>query len=259
MAKIVKISGNGVLIQNDVEEGAMLELPQIYAIKITRDVPQNLFTQLCAGLTRERQKKIGKFRNSKDKQRSLLGELLLRQLIDQYSKSKKEEVVFKSNEYGKPFLVGMPDFHFNISHAGEWIVCAIDCMPVGVDVEQIQEIDMDIEEIAQKTFSEMEYQALLDIPIPKRKASFFELWTLKESYIKAVGKGLSIDLDPFSLQIQQDGRIIFRTKDRAAKWCFKQYEIDKGYKLALCRGRNEFPEKVHIWDSEIFLNKLAET
>lgn len=237
----------------------MIEQTEIYAIKIIKDIPKELFDQICSGLTKERQKKIRQFRQYQDGQRSLLAELLVRKLIYQHTGLQHEGVILRSNQYGKPFLVGMPEFHFNISHAGEWVVCAVDSSPVGIDVEKIQSLGMELEEIAEKTFSDMEYQALLKTPLAERDTAFFELWTLKESYSKAVGKGLSLDLDSFAFQIKEDRQIVFQSKEQTGKWYFKQYEIDSGYKLALCSGRQEFIGEVHIWDSDIFLQRLHES
>lgn len=240
-------------------EGVMIKQTEVYAIKITRDIPKELFNQICRRLTKERQKQIRQFRQYQDGQRSLLAEVLVRRLIHQYTGLQEEEIILRRNQYGKPFLVDMPAFHFNVSHAGEWVLCAIDCLPVGIDVEKIQFLDMDFEEIAQKTFSEVEYQAVLKAPLGERDKVFFELWTLKESYSKAVGKGLSLDLDSFSFQIKEDGQIVFKSKDQAGKWYFKQYEIDKGYKVALCSGRQELPPEIHIWDLDVFLDRLKES
>jgi 4'-phosphopantetheinyl transferase len=233
----------------------MIQQPQIYAVQSTADIPKDQFSRMCMGLTKERQSKIGRFMRYEDAQRSMLAEVLLRRLVYQYTGLHSEAVILKTNEYGKPFLVGKPDFHFNISHAGEWVVCAVDCQPVGVDIERIKSAGMGSEEIAKKFFSAGEYEAMLEMPEADRVTRFFELWTLKESYIKAVGKGLSIALDSFSLQIQQDGSINFHSRNQAQGWYFRQYEIARGYKMALCRVQNQFPEKVHIWEIDGLLGE----
>ena len=45
-------------------------------------------------------------------------------------------ISFSVQEYGKPYIPALPDMHFNISHSGRWIVCAVDSKPIGIDIEK---------------------------------------------------------------------------------------------------------------------------
>jgi 4'-phosphopantetheinyl transferase len=69
---------------------------------------------------------------------------------------KKAEIDIKKNEYGKPFLQHYSGFQFNVSHAGELLVCASDKLRVGIDVEKIKEIDCI--KLAKRFFSREEYE-----------------------------------------------------------------------------------------------------
>ncbi len=71
-------------------------------------------------------------------------------------------------------------------------------MPVGVDIEKIRPIDF---AIAERFFTASEYRLLMDTAEQERLQLFYTLWTLKESYIKFVGKGLSIPLDSFAIEL----------------------------------------------------------
>nr|WP_237391871.1 4'-phosphopantetheinyl transferase superfamily protein [Paenibacillus dendrobii] len=86
--------------------------------------------------------------------------------------------------------------HFNISHSGEWVVCALDSLPVGVDVEEIKEAPF---EISKRFFSREERTFLFNEAEEVRNESFYYIWTLKESYIKAIGQGLSYGLESFTV------------------------------------------------------------
>nr|WP_234447709.1 4'-phosphopantetheinyl transferase superfamily protein [Viridibacillus soli] len=91
-----------------------------------------------------------------------------------------EEIEFQNNFYGKPYLQGFYKLEFNISHSGEWVVCAIDKFSIGVDIEMIKPIEFDI---AKCFFTEEEYDDLLTVDSLKRLDYFYDLWTIKESYV----------------------------------------------------------------------------
>ena len=162
--------------------------------------------------------------------------LMLKQIIYNHSGRTITKRDIGRNRYGKPFLKGITDLHFNISHSGCWIVTVVDNMPIGVDVELILPVDY---KLIKNFLSDIEYRDLMDSSSPVDY--FYDLWTLKESYIKAVGKGLSIPLDSFMIR-KSDGT--FKIESSAPikeKWFFKQYDFDKNYKLSLCAMHDNFP------------------
>jgi 4'-phosphopantetheinyl transferase len=139
-----------------------------------------------------------------------LFESLLRE-VDEERKIKVSKFVYKEDAY-------TINIHFNISHAGEWVLCAISNTEIGIDIELIQPIDLDI---AKYYFSEVEYMDLQRKEGAEKVSYFFDLWTLKESYIKARGMGLSIPLKDFCIRITHEG-ITFSGKEMNENWFFKQ-------------------------------------
>lgn len=63
-----------------------------------------------------------------------------------------DQIVFQTEGNGKPVVRHIPSFHFNLSHSGDWVVCAIDDAPVGIDIEEIKPIDL---AIAKRFFQQM--------------------------------------------------------------------------------------------------------
>lgn len=98
----------------------------------------NQFSNLISNEKRERMKRL---LNLCDINRTLIGDLLIRSLICQKYKINNEEIKFIYNEYGKPFVQNFSDFHFNISHSGEWVVCATANSNVGIDIERVSDIE----------------------------------------------------------------------------------------------------------------------
>jgi 4'-phosphopantetheinyl transferase len=222
----------------------------IGAIRLLSPITDSDFQQAYAKTDLSRQRKIDAYLRREDKESALVGDMLIRQMLFRHFGYASLKAPFTLNQFGKPYLEGQSGMHFNLSHAGDWIVCAVDSSPIGIDVEQIQSIDM---AIAAHYFSAAEHAALLAIPLGNRIASFFDLWTLKESYIKAIGKGLSETLSHFTIDFSYNEIKLISTKEEDAKWQFRQYEIDPAYKLSICAGNDSFPNQVTevVWD-ELF-------
>lgn len=207
------------------------------------DVKQRL---LCILTPRERQKNE-RFLRWQDAQSNLLGRIAIRSMILERFGIEPEDISFATNDYGKPYVEGIKDFHFNISHSNEWVVIVGNNSQVGIDIEKICTVDL---EIAEQFFSMKEYEMLAKKSLDLRKIFFYDLWTLKESYIKADGRGLYIPLNSFSIvDINNSFHVVGAQKN----YHFKQYEFDRNYKLSVCALTDEFPEKVNVKGIQTFI------
>ena len=108
---------------------------EVYALHSVDRIDSNRYQQLLSLVSQEKRIRIERFIRWEDAQRTLLAELLVRYLICHKQGLCNQEIRLESAEYGKPFLANDRRFHFNLSHAGVWVVCAIDHQPVGIDVE----------------------------------------------------------------------------------------------------------------------------
>jgi 4'-phosphopantetheinyl transferase len=84
----------------------------------------------------QKQERIKKFAKSDDAKRVLLGDILIRSVVASELKVSSKIIEFNSNKYDKLFIKGNSRLYFNVSHSGDWIVCAIDDEPVGIDIEK---------------------------------------------------------------------------------------------------------------------------
>lgn len=218
----------------------------IYAVKSNYRIDSKDCNTLISYLSSDERDRINRYRRWEDAQRGLIGRVLIRSLINKRYGLKSKDINFLENEFGKPYFKNAKDFHFNISHSGQWVVCIIDCSPVGIDIEEISDIDL---YISTCFFSGKEHRDLLELEKKYRLDYFFDLWSLKESYIKAEGKGLSIQLDSFS--IKKKGNII-NIIGIEKKYHFKQYHVDPNYKLSVCAMNKNFPKDVNIMDINEF-------
>lgn len=157
---------------------------------------------------------------------------------------------FAAGSHGKPSLVDPPmDVRFNLSHAGERALLAVVLgREIGVDVEKERPIET--LQLAQRFFASGEYACLEALPEAERDPAFFRCWTRKESFIKAVGEGLSFPLDLFEVSLAREEApqllLACRASGQAmARWRVVSLPIDRGYAAALTAEAGGW--RVHRW------------
>ncbi|MEK4323543.1 4'-phosphopantetheinyl transferase superfamily protein [Bacillus sp. FSL K6-3221] len=194
-----------------------------------------------------------RFRFLIDARRTLLGEVLVRQTIHDMYELPMDEIVFETEGNGKPVVRQLPSFHFNLSHSGDWVVCAVDDAPVGIDIEEIKPIDL---AIAKRFFSADEYQDLLSQPAERQEAYFFHLWSMKEAFIKLTGKGLSYGLSSFTARLSEDGQAALTLPDHEAPCFVQTYSLDPAYQMAVCSRKSAAAESVESLTCSDVLSRL---
>jgi len=124
-------------------------------------------------------------------QRFLIGRILLRILAADCTGCAAQDIILTETKEGR-LIISHPEMapSINLSHSGDIIICAASSLPVGIDIEQNRHRP-NILNIAEYCFSEQETSFLRSLPSPLCAASFYELWTLKEAYIKNTGAGIS--------------------------------------------------------------------
>ncbi|MGU3372047.1 4'-phosphopantetheinyl transferase family protein [Bacillus mycoides] len=213
-------------------------------MKIPKNIGNHLFNQFSNLISNEKRERMKRLLNLCDINRTLIGDLLIRFLVCQKYKISNEEIRFIYNEYGKPFVENFSDFHFNISHSGEWVVCGTANSNVGIDIEKVSEIEA--LKLANEFFSDEEFYDISSMNSDEQINYFYDIWTLKESYIKTIGKGLYIPLNSFS--IKKESRTLISYKNIPKDFYFRQYSIEPNYKISACATREEFPQDIIIKD-----------
>lgn len=159
----------------------------------------------------------------------LFGELLLRKgLKKEYGIDYGEETsipVIKGG-HGKPQLKDQPHIFHNISHTQGLAACALGDVPVGIDVELIRPFS---EKIIRKVMSDKEQEKFWKLKGEERTDYFFKIWTLKESYVKAAGWGITIPLTDFSFDVETGGITCSVPGVQVDQYCLKEKYI-----LSLC-------------------------
>jgi 4'-phosphopantetheinyl transferase len=161
---------------------------------------------------------------------------LLRQILAKYLELAPEEFVFEYGPYGKPYIPGA-SIHFNMSHSADLAIYAVSLEPrVGVDVELVRPID-DHLALAACCFSKDEQRQLAEAAPATSLEAFYNCWTRKEAFVKAIGSGLTTRLDSFhvSLLPAHAPQVISIDGDRtkAAEWSLFDLHPAPGYVAAI--------------------------
>lgn len=219
----------------------------IYAVKIPSALSKKEFSNFLDHILSYKQDKIKNYIRQEDAIRSLFGQLLVQNVIQKECHILKDDLIFSCNEYGKPYICNLNDYYFNISHSGEYVVCVTHNHPIGVDIEYIKPVSL---EIAKQYFSKEEYNLIISQSKKSQISLFYDFWTLKESFIKAIGKGLYMPLNSFAFSITEKREFILKINPYAERFFFKQYDINPEYKLSVCAKSLLFPKKINFINYE---------
>lgn len=167
--------------------------------------------------------KARKFSRWQDQQAYLLGKLLIWKGLKHFHYPDDCLTKLQTNGYGKPYLDST--VFFNLSHSGQYVICAFYHDEIGIDIEQIKPVEIvDFSTI----FSDQEKNHLTSSPDPQK--DFYRFWTIKESVIKAEGKGVSIPLAQVnSAEVGAEGNIHFENKI----WFVNQVSLFQNYCCSL--------------------------
>jgi 4'-phosphopantetheinyl transferase len=153
-----------------------------------RDIGEKDYEKYFSLMSDAKKQRVERFRFDDGKKRTVIGEMLIRQMIKEQCGVNEDAIVFKTAEKGKPYTKSA-DICFNISHSDELVLCAVNDTPVGVDIEKVREIN---ETVIKHTCNENELKYVYEDGISRLDTlkRFFEIWTFKEACFKFKGTGI---------------------------------------------------------------------
>lgn len=204
---------------------------KLFYTNIEQEISPQTYEKLLNVVSSEKRIQIEKYRFEADRKRTLFAELLLRYVCSEYFKIGQNDFVLTKNEFGKPYLAGKNVPFFNLSHSGKYVLCGISFKECGVDIEKIKDCRNGI---AKRAFSKNEFAELENAPDSEKAKIFYSYWTIKESYVKYLGKGLSVSLNSFSFVKVKD-RFILEKSENTEKVNAFRICIDDSYMIgAVC-------------------------
>jgi 4'-phosphopantetheinyl transferase len=201
-------------------------------------------------------------RRDRDRTLFLLSRGLMRTVLASYLGCPCDDVRFAANDYGKPILhpaVCSPGLHFNLTHSRGAVALAVsNGREVGIDVEErLRQVEYLA--LAERFFAAEEARHLRALPEAKLSEAFFAIWTLKEAFVKGIGRGLSFPLDAFCFDLDVSRLIRFRPLADfvSPDWHFQQFDLSEHHCGALA-VQNPAGGAVHVemrdWQSA-FVNR----
>jgi len=220
----------------------------VWAIRLVE--PPASLEALGTTLTVEERARADRFRFAEDRARSIVGRGSLRVVLGACTGTPPAAVEIVEGEHGKPMLGGRAGetLDFNVSHSGDWVMIGIAAgARIGVDVEQIRPLS-DMDALMERFFARGEARAIRDLPADLRIGAFFDCWTRKEAYIKAIGTGLQTPLARFEVEPRPGLAPSMMTIDgsahEAARWQVWSRSPDAGHRAAVVV---ESPGPVRTW------------
>jgi len=188
-------------------------------------------------LSPDERSRMARYRHESDRLLYLLSRGLMRTVLASYLGCSCDDVRYANNAFGKPTLhvvgtpvayaPGSPSLHFNLTHSRGAIALAVSLeREVGIDVE-LRQRSAEYLVLAERYFAESEARHLRGLNEQDRRAAFFAIWTLKEAFVKAIGRGLSFPLDAFCFELELNRLIAFKplADSVTCDWHFHQFDL----------------------------------
>jgi 4'-phosphopantetheinyl transferase len=159
-------------------------------------------------LSPDEKAKKDRFHFAQHRHQYLVSRALVRTTLSRYAPCPPEKWAFSINEHGRPEIIrskDMPPLRFNLSHTSGIVACAVTLRrDIGIDVEDMER-KVGFRQIANRYFSQPEIIALNSLSEKEKRIRFFQYWTLKESFSKAKGIGLTLPLHQFAFHLSESG------------------------------------------------------
>lgn len=206
---------------------------QVHVWSLNKSEHKNKLAAYWNILSKEEKESASKYRFTRDRDCSIIARGALRTLLGNYLKQSPERIKFQFGTHGKPSLNELSDIEFNVSHSTNAIVLAfVQHNSIGIDVEYIKR-NIEVKKIAKHFFSKEEIMSLFSMDESYYKQAFYNCWTRKEAFIKALGSGLSFPLDQFvvSLDSTKEAALLDTKWDEKEKdnWVLKSFEPAQDY------------------------------
>lgn len=177
---------------------------EVHLWRLPLKPPHHQLVRLGQLLSNDERARADRYKLEHIRRRFIAARGQLRQVLSRYLDEPAERIAFRYESLGKPFLAAPWDqsgLHFNLSDSHEMALCSVTAgIELGADVERIRAV-VNFHELARRFFAESEINLIENLDQRERLLGFFNCWTRKEAYLKAVGSGLSFPLNKLEVTV----------------------------------------------------------
>jgi 4'-phosphopantetheinyl transferase len=200
-------------------------------------LPPGELSRISSCLTYEERQRAGRFRLQCDRDRFVASRGLLRHILASYLDRSPRGIHFGYAAQGKPFLPEYPELRFNLSHAADLVIIGVTRgRELGLDVESLFS-EAVMNEVSNRVLSHPERLVFDRLDASQRREWFVRLWTRKEAYIKADGRGMSLPLEHIDVSSRL-GRVRLLGESPgewslSPEWTIRAIPVGPGYRASL--------------------------
>lgn len=233
------------LVQRD------LSADEVEVWSLDLNPPAEMVSELAVPLSPDERERAARFVFERDRRRFNVCRGALRLLLAAYTGASADAIRFRYGKRGKPELAG-GEIQFNVSHSEDLALLAFSLKKrLGIDLEHLHPVP-ELEHIAQSHFSPAEQEVMARMPSDLKQVAFFNCWTRKEAFIKALGDGFYFSLEKFDVTLAPDEppRIvsILGRPEHAAEWSLYHLNPRPGFVGALAAAGVDL--KLATWTLE---------
>jgi 4'-phosphopantetheinyl transferase len=226
----------------------------VHVWRVDLELPEDQLRAFAGSLSTEERQRAMNFLFAPARARFIAAHAALRSILSRYVGLEPTRLGFVSNTLGKPSLDGPSGgeyLRFSLAHSGPLALCAVASRrEVGVDLEHLRD-DLPCDTIAEQFFSASEVAALRGLPEDRRIEAFFCCWTRKEAYVKARGRGFSLELDTFEVSLnpeEAEARLnVPGEPEETLRWSIRPLSPGPGYIGALAVEGRRFDLQTWHW------------
>ncbi|MDF2690515.1 MAG: sfp [Gammaproteobacteria bacterium] len=231
------------IIWQTLDQALNIHANEVHLVAANLSCEQNAIDRYWNSLSDSEKARANRFYFPEHRCHFIAARGILRELLAGVLAQSPDKIEFHYQSLGKPELLNQA-LQFNVSHSGPQALFAFTLgHSIGVDIEKIKACDE--LELAARFFAKEEYQALLALAPLHRRQSFFQIWSQKEAFIKALGQGLSY-LDKFSVSANGPGQLLScKLNEAIADWYLQVFDYHDEFKAAFASKQSV--KKVHYW------------
>lgn len=214
-----------------------------YIMDVRQLESESAFDTVLQAVSPYRRQKIALLKHKKDKNRSLGAALSLNAALKDYGLEERS-MEYDLEKQGKPVFRYYPEIHFSLSHSGDFAICSIGEMESGSDIEWVRSGKA---RLAERFFAEEELAWIRKADSAEEQEDrMFRIWTMKESFLKVTGFGMSLPLKEFAVVMDDEGAIFLRHHVNEKTYFMKEYTMpeysveDTRYKVSVCSESPDF-------------------